>query len=191
MLLELPIIIELRKTLTNFNAHPVFFLCLFIIIPGCLICAFISLLFIFRKINSLEKKTVRMREISSDIQKGSSVYLKQQSKMLFIVLAILFVPVGLTGIVFLDNPIMAFFIVGFIFLLGAISSLFAGYIGMRAATKANILVIEASLEDPHEGFKIAYYGGMITGILNISMFVLGIWLILLITNMNIYLEQTC
>ena len=187
MLLELPVILELRKTLTNFNAHPVFFLCLFIIIPGCLICAFISLLFIFRKINSLEKKTVRMREISSYIQKGSSVYLKQQSKMLFIVLAILFVPVGLTGIMFLDNPIMAFFIVGIIFLVGAISSLFAGYIGMRAATKANILVIEASMEDPHEGFKIAYYGGMITGILNISMFVLGIWLILIITNMNIYL----
>jgi len=34
---------------------------------------------------------------------------------------------------------------------------------------------------------LAYNGGMITGILNISMFVLGIWLIMLFTNMNIYL----
>ncbi|TFG08257.1 MAG: sodium-translocating pyrophosphatase, partial [Promethearchaeota archaeon] len=152
-----------------------------------LICSFICLLVIFRKINSLEKKTKRMREISSIIQKGASVYLRQQSKMLLLVIAILFIPVGLTGIEFLENGLLGFFIVGIIFVLGAISSLIAGYIGMLAATKANILVIEASLDDPNEGFKLAYYGGMITGILNISMFVLGIWLLLLLTNNNIYL----
>ncbi|MFX1392987.1 MAG: sodium-translocating pyrophosphatase [Promethearchaeota archaeon] len=187
MLLELPIIIELRKTLANFGANPIFFLCLFILIPFSLICSFICLLWIFRKIKLLEKKTVRMRELSSYIQRGATVYLKQQSKMLFIVLAILFIPVGFTGIQFLDNPFIGFFIVSAIFLIGAISSLFAGYIGMRAATKANILVIEASMEDPNEGFKLAYYGGMITGILNISIFILGIWLILIFTNNNIYL----
>ncbi|MBD3194273.1 MAG: hypothetical protein GF317_04405, partial [Candidatus Lokiarchaeota archaeon] len=37
------------------------------------------------------------------------------------------------------------------------------------------------------GFRLAYFGGMITGILNISMFVFGIWLILIITNGNAYL----
>ena len=58
---------------------------------------------------------------------------------------------------------------------------------MIAATKTNILVVEASIDDPNEGFKLAYYGGMITGILNISMFVLGIWLLLILTNNNIYL----
>ena len=45
-------------------------------------------------IGSLEKKTVKMREINSYIQKGASLYLKRQAKMLFIVSAILFIPVG-------------------------------------------------------------------------------------------------
>lgn len=187
MLLELPVIRELRETLLEFEAHPVFFLCLYILIPLTLICSCICLVFIYRKIKLMEKKTVKMREINLYIQKGASVYLHQQSKMLLLVVAILFIPVGLTGIEFLENELLGFFIVGIIFVLGAISSLIAGYIGMLAATKANILVIEASMEDPNEGFKLAYYGGMITGILNISMFVLGIWLLIILTNNNIYL----
>ena len=140
MLLELPVIREFRETLLNFKAHPVFFLCLYVLIPLSLICSFICLIIIFRKIKSLEKKTVRMRQINSYIQKGASVYLHQQSKMLLIVVAILFIPVGLTGIEFLENELLGFFIVGVIFVIGAISSLVAGYIGMLAATKANILV---------------------------------------------------
>lgn len=187
MLLELPVIIGFRETISDFEAHPSFFLCLYILIPFSLICSLICLIIIFRKIKSLEKKTVRMREINRYIQRGASVYLHQQSKMLLLVVAILFVPVGLTGIQFLENGLLGFFIVGIIFVLGAVSSLTAGYIGMLAATKANILVIEASMDDPNEGFKLAYYGGMITGILNISMFVLGIWLLLILTNNNIYL----
>ncbi|MFX0141815.1 MAG: sodium-translocating pyrophosphatase [Candidatus Hodarchaeota archaeon] len=187
MLLELPVIIKVRETLSDFEAHPVYFLCLYILIPVSLVCSFICLMFIFQKIKSLEQKTVKMREISNYIQKGASVYLHQQSKMLLIVVAILFIPVGLTGIEFLENEFLGFLIVGIIFLVGALSSLIAGYIGMKAATKTNILVVEASIDDPNEGFKLAYYGGMITGILNISIFVLGIWLLLILTNNNIYL----
>lgn len=187
MLLELPVIEELRKTLSGFSSHPSYFICLFILIPIALFCSFITLIFIFRKIYSLEKKTVRMREISEYIHRGAKVYLKQQAKMLLRILALLFIPVSLTGIAFMDNPLLGFLFTGLIFILGALSSLLAGYIGMMTATKTNILVVEASMEDPNEGFKLAYYGGMITGILNISMFVLGIWLILLMSNDNIYL----
>ena len=187
MLFELPVILKLRETLSDFGANPIFYFCFFAIIPFCLITSLIYLLFIFRKINSLETKTKKMREINSYINEGASVYLKKQAKMLFIVLAILFIPVGFTGIEFIENPFLGFIITIITFFIGSISSLLAGYIGMRAATKTNILVVEASIEDPNEGFKLAYYGGMITGILNISMFVLGLWLILILTNANIYL----
>ena len=128
MLLELPVIIGFRETISDFEAHPGFFLCLYILIPFSLICSFICLIIIFRKIKSLEKKTVRMREISRYIQRGASVYLHQQSKMLLLVVAILFVPVGLTGIQFLENGLLGFFIVGIIFVLGAVSSLTAGFL---------------------------------------------------------------
>lgn len=187
MIFELPVILKLRETLLDYDANPIFYFCLFVIIPFCLITSFIGLLLIFRKINSLEAKTKKMREISSYINKGASVYLKKQAKMLFIVLGILFIPVGFTGIEFIKNPFLGFLITIITFFIGSLSSLLAGYIGMRAATKTNILVVEASIKDPNEGFKLAYYGGMITGILNISMIVLGLWLILILTNANIYL----
>ncbi len=187
MLFELPVIDALRETLKNLGAHPIYFICLFIIIPITLLCSLAALVLIFLKINGLEKKTKLMRKINGYIQEGSKVYLNQQARMLLVVLTILFVPVGLTGIQFLASPFFGFLITGIIFLVGSFSSLAAGYIGMTAATRTNILVVEASMEDKNEGFKIAYYGGMITGILNISLFILGIWLILIITNANLYL----
>jgi K(+)-stimulated pyrophosphate-energized sodium pump len=186
MLLELPIIEHLQQTI--FVEKPfVFLLCLYVLIPIPIICSFISLVIILRKIRSLETKTIKMREISAIIQKGAGVYLRRQTRNLFIALAILFIPVGLMGIGYLDNPFLGFFLTGLIFLIGSICSLTAGYIGMKAATKANILVVEASIDDPNEGFKIAYYGGMVTGILTMAMLLLGIWFIILLTNFNVYL----
>ncbi|MHA1293686.1 MAG: sodium/proton-translocating pyrophosphatase, partial [Promethearchaeota archaeon] len=143
MLLQLPIITELQESISDFGAFPKFYLCLFVIIPLSLVFSFICLILIFRKINSLEKKTVKMREFNELIQEGAQVYLKDQTRMLLLILALLFVPVGLTGVKFLQNPFLGFFITGTIFLLGSFSSLFAGYIGMKTATKANILVVEA------------------------------------------------
>ncbi|MBN1215697.1 MAG: sodium-translocating pyrophosphatase [Candidatus Lokiarchaeota archaeon] len=187
MLHILPAIEKFKEILSNFAEHPVFFICIFILIPLALIFSLVSIFLIYRKINALEKKTVRMREISADIKHGAKVYLKDQAKSLLKILVLLFIPVGITGFNFLDNPLIGILLTGLIFLLGSVSSLIAGYIGMIAATKSNILVVEASIDDPNKGFKLSYYGGMITGILNISMFVLGIWLVLILTNGNIYL----
>ena len=187
MLFELEIILKLREILALFGNNIVFFACLYFIIPIMLICAFLVIINIFRKIKTLEKKTKLMREISDYIHEGSLIYLKQQAKVQVAILFILLVPVGLTGISFLSNPFWAFTITVITFFTGSLSSLLAGFIGMRAATKANILVVETSFEDPKKGFKLAYYGGMTTGILTISMFVLGIWLIFILTGGNIYL----
>jgi K(+)-stimulated pyrophosphate-energized sodium pump len=187
MLYELSAILDLRDVLENITENLIFFIALYFIIPITLIASFVCIIFIFRKIRTLEEKTVKMRELNSEITKGAKIYLKDQSKTLLIVLAILFIPVGITGLQYLQMPVLALILTGVIFLLGALSSLFAGYIGMISATKTNILVVEASIDDPNEGFKLAYYGGMVTGILNISLFVLGIWLLLLITGGNIYL----
>jgi len=187
MFYELPAILNLRNALESFSENLVFFIALYIIIPVTLIASFACIILIFRKIKTLEEKTVRMRELNSEITQGAKLYLKDQARTLLIVLGVLFIPVGFTGIQYLGMPILALILTGLIFLLGALSSLFAGYIGMISATKTNILVVEASIEKPDEGFKLAYYGGMVTGILNISLFVLGIWLLLLFTGGNIYL----
>jgi K(+)-stimulated pyrophosphate-energized sodium pump len=187
MLLKLPSIQALRQTLAIFGDNLGFFICFFILIPFAMICCFVALGLIFRKLNNFEEKTEHMRDLSTYIRRGARIYLHKQGKMLLIILAILFIPVGLTGLEFLDIPLISLLITGLVFLIGALSSMIAGYIGMMSATKANILVLEATIDDPNEGFKIAYYGGMVTGILNISLFVVGIWLIFIFTTGNIYL----
>ncbi|MFX1237009.1 MAG: sodium-translocating pyrophosphatase [Promethearchaeota archaeon] len=187
MLSQLPIIIEFQDFLYNILKDGIFSICLFVIIPLCLFASFICLGLIFRKIRSLENKAVKMKQISLYIEHGATVYLKQQAKTFLVIAAILVIPIGLTGLEYLESSVLGFSITIVIFFIGSISSLFAGYIGMKAATKTNILVVEASFDNPREGFKLAYYGGMITGILNISMFVLGSWLILFFTQGNIYL----
>ncbi len=187
MLFKLPSIQALRQTLATFGDNLEFFICFFILIPVTMICCFLALGLIFRKLNRLEEKTDHMREISDFIRRGARIYLHRQGKMLLVILTILFIPVGLTGLEFLDIPLVSLLITGIVFLIGALSSMVAGYVGMMSATKANILVLEATIDDPNEGFKLAYYGGMVTGILNIAMFVIGIWLIFLLTNANVYL----
>ena len=187
MLFNLPSIQALRQTLATFGDNLGFLICFFILIPIAMICCFLALGLIFRKLNNFEEKTEHMRGLSTFIRRGARIYLHKQGKMLLIILAILFIPVGLTGLEFLDIPLASLLITGLVFLIGALSSMIAGYIGMMSATKANILVLEATIDDPNEGFKLAYYGGMVTGILNISLFVVGIWLIFIFTNGNIYL----
>ncbi|TFF98143.1 MAG: sodium-translocating pyrophosphatase [Promethearchaeota archaeon] len=187
MFFKLPSIQALRQTLAIFGDNWKFIICFFILIPIVLIISFIALVLIFRKLNGIEEKMEYMREISSYIRRGARVYLYKQAKMLLFILAVLFIPVGLTGLEFFEIPLISLLLTGLVFLIGALSSMIAGYIGMMSATKANILVLEATLDDPNEGFKLAYYGGMVTGILNISLFVVGIWLIFLFTTGNIYL----
>ena len=189
MIYELPVIEKIRDSISNYSDQPMFFISLYVIIPITLLISFLFMAKIIKKINHLEKnpKHAAMRTISEKIQHGAKIYLKDQSTMLFILLAILCIPVGINGLNFMDNPWLSFFLTVFIFIIGSLSSLLASYIGMISATKANIFVVEASIDDPEDGFKIAYVAGMITGILNISMFVLGIWLIFLLTNQNIYL----
>src|SRR6056297_2837719 len=126
MLNELPVIVELREILFNYSENPVFFICLFVIIPTIVLISIGVLVKIFSRIRDLEKqvKTKKMREISELIQEGAKVYLKDQRMMLYKLMAFLIVPVGLNGLDFLDNKILSFFLTAIIFSLGCMSSLF-------------------------------------------------------------------
>ncbi|TFF95231.1 MAG: hypothetical protein EU547_07740, partial [Promethearchaeota archaeon] len=140
MLFELPAIVDLRNILENFSDNIIFFVALYVIIPVTLIISFACVIFIFRRINSLQEKNVRMRELNQEITKGAKIYLKDQARYLLLILGILFIPVGFTGIQYLGIPFLAVLLTALIFLLGGVSSLLAGYIGMISATKTNILV---------------------------------------------------
>ncbi|MBN2152718.1 MAG: sodium/proton-translocating pyrophosphatase, partial [Candidatus Lokiarchaeota archaeon] len=176
------------EQLTSGNQAVAFLVCFFVIIPAGLVTALLAVVIIFRKLDDGKSAPFpEMRKISRYIQAGARTYLKRQAKTLVLLVIVLFVPVGLTGHGFLPDPVLATLVTGAIYVVGALSSLLAGYVSMQAATRANILVIEAASENPQSGFKKGYFGGMIGGILNISLFVLGIWLLFLVTQGQIRL----
>ena len=100
-----------------------------------------------------------MRQIAAAIREGSRAYLRRQNRT-----------VALAAVV-LAALLWAFFdwqtALGF--LIGAVASALAGYIGMMTAVQSNSRVAEAARTDIAPAFRIAFLGGSVTGFLVVGL----------------------
>ena len=66
------------------------------------------------------------------------------------------------------------------FFVGGITSILAGYIGMRIAVYTNVRTTKECAEDIHKGFVVAYRGGEVLGfvLVGLALFVLQILIII-------------
>ena len=98
----------------------------------------------------------KVRGIADQIHLGAMVFMHREYKMLFAFAAVLVVGI-------LVSPLGTNTAIAFV--AGAVSSATAGYLGMYAATKANVrTAVAANQEGAAAALNIAFYGGSIMGL---------------------------
>jgi len=143
-------------------------------IPVSLVCALVGLIaaiVLIRSIVSSPAGNERMKEIAGAIQEGAKAYLNRQIMSISVIAVVIFIM-----LFFLRGPYTASG-----FLLGAICSLAAGYIGMRIAVVANVRTAQGATISRKKALQAAFNGGAVTGLLVVALALLsvgGFWLVM-------------
>jgi K(+)-stimulated pyrophosphate-energized sodium pump len=134
-----------------------------------IVCGVIALLYgamMIRSVLSLSTGNDEMRHIAAAIQEGASAYLNRQYQT-----------IGFVGvIIFALLTWLLGWYVGFGFLIGAVLSGLAGFIGMNISVRANSRTAEAARSGLQAALSVAFKAGAITGLLVVGLGLLGITL---------------
>ncbi len=142
----------------------------------------LALLYTFIKSSWVSKQDAgneRMKEISKYIAEGAMAFLKAEYKILtyFVIIAGL-----LLAFMGYSNP-KSSPVIALAFVIGAVFSALAGFIGMRIATKANVRTAEAAKTSLSKALNVSFGGGSVMGLGVAGLAVLGLGGLFIILKM--------
>jgi K(+)-stimulated pyrophosphate-energized sodium pump len=136
-------------------------------IPLGMLCAVIGLgfaVYLIRTILASSPGNERMRQIANAIEEGAKAYLNRQVFTISCIAAVIVILL----LFFKDAPTAVGFVVG------AVCSLAAGYVGMRIAVLANTRTTQAASVSRHGALRVAFNGGAVTGLLVVGLALLAV-----------------
>lgn len=133
----------------------------------------LALVFVFVKsawVSKQDQGTDKMKRIAKNIADGAMSFLKAEYKILAIFVLAVSVLLFFKG----NNEEGSNGMVAFSFIIGAICSALAGFIGMKVATKANVRTTSAARESLGKALEVAFAGGAVMGLGVVGLGVFGL-----------------
>ncbi|WP_241422055.1 sodium-translocating pyrophosphatase [Candidatus Contubernalis alkaliaceticus] len=127
-------------------------------------------MYLFNKVGKADPGNKTMVDLSDAIHEGAMAFLNREYRSLAIFVVILVIVLG----IFIDWG------TSISFLVGALASATAGYIGMKIATKANTRTTQAARTGINEALVVAFSGGTVMGLSVVGLGLLGLGVLYLI-----------
>jgi K(+)-stimulated pyrophosphate-energized sodium pump len=155
------------------------------LIPALGLVGLLVMIIKSRWVTAQDEGDDKMKELAGYIADGAMAFLKAEWKILTYFAIIAAIVLAWSGtLVETSTPVIAI-----AFIIGAVLSAFAGYIGMKIATKANVRTTQAARTSLKQALKVSFTGGTVMGLGVAGLAVLGIGS-LFIVFYNMYVLNT-
>ncbi|MDY7079013.1 MAG: sodium-translocating pyrophosphatase [Chloroflexota bacterium] len=149
-----------------------------IFVPLSAVVALVVVAILYQWLRKQDSGTERMQEVASYIRIGANVFLRRE------IITIAPFVVGLALLLLVAMPADINWQISLGFVAGAATSMLAVFIGMNAATQANVRTTAAARSSAAQALVVAFRGGGVMGLTIVALNLLAIFLLLLLFDVN-------